>query len=980
MSDRHQNTTRWIVPGTAGGAAMGGGAALTPLLGKLAIGSWSYTPATGRFVADSAFEALLGYAPGSLPTDGAFLSALAVPEEREQLRTDFVALSEGSEFGLAREHRLRHRDGHGVWLHTAAELRIGNTEEDLIIAGMSVEISDRIAADERRQEAMAKWSEVETRYRGVFEYAPSPIIALQHRNITNCNTAALQLLGLRDHSQALNKSILDFCPAVQADNVASADAAGRFLSDTEGTQPTGFEWLFRTADGEEVPCHVTVKKVRQDNGDVLSIAVVTALSEVTKLQRENALAKSIFESVSDAVVITDSNNRIQSVNRRFEEISGESRDAVIGDRAQILEAGDNPQPHHYAMWADITDTGEWQGEVWAERGDGSTFLASVRVCSLHDQAGRCSHRILLFNDITEQYNQSERLEFLARRDELTGMVNMTTFREQVMQQLSDRRNSASLLYVSMPETAMLGTTHGSDAVDVLVKEVASRISSYTHEKDLAARAKGDEFVILLNEGKLHNGDSDRLHALMSRVEQPVHIEGDIWIQPTLQIGVAMYPDNATAIEDLIRLAHSAWAHTGSGSDAQRIAFYSPESEEKYTRRVTLESSLRDALDNGEFVLHFQPTASMQTSQVTGAEALLRWQRPGHGLLQPADFLSVIEDSYLATPVGRWVIDSAVAGTAELHRSGHAHMQVAINVGVPQLESGTLVDDLRAALEKHQLAPEFIAVEVVERALMRDTEQVQQQLLDLKRLGVSLVLDDFGTGFSSLGYLSRFPFDVLKIDRSFISDLLTNPQSAAIVRSTIAMSHQLGMKVVAEGVENVAQASMLKRNLCDTAQGFLLGKAMPLDELQQRLQAGPSSFNLDVPRHLSPIALVVGDSSPCLAQIWEKLVATGWSVAVCDTWDEASNYLETRNVRLLIAGHTQDPVAGHLREIRQQHPTITCMTIATDNEREMMLDMLNNGLITHSINSEPSHDYVEEEKAFGQVFQQVALGQGSKQLH
>ncbi len=981
MPDKSSNITRWIIPGTPNSMGPVGGAALTPLLDKLGIGSWSYMPARGKFSADTALEALLGYHPGTLPTEGRFLTTLVVDDDIEQLSQDLAALRAGDECQLNREHRVKHRDGHEIWLHTAAEVRFGDTDEELIITGVSVEITSRIDAEQRREEAVNQWRDIDARYHAVFENAATPILMLQHHKITNCNAAALKLLGLHTHEELLGRNILDFSVATQSDDLAASDAVSMFMQESCDQTLGGkeFDWLFVDLNGREIATSVEITRLKREGAESLTIAVIADRSAIAGLQLNSDLADAIFDGVSEAILVTDADNHIVSVNQCYEKITGSNEKDIIGKRAQMLEPGDEQQQFYYAMWADITANGEWNGQLWCERADRSRFLAELRVKTLRDERGRCANRLIMFNDITEQHQQNERLDFLSTRDDLTGMVNIATFKERAATILSDTDHTANILYLSAPQTALLSTTHGDEAVDELVKEIATRITSCIGEHDLAARAKGDEFVVLLTQDPHSPGSAAGFESLRKAVEQPIKIDSRISIQPSLQIGIAIFPDNAATIDELIRQAHSAWSQTHGQHAAQGLSFFSPDSAEKYTRRVTLESSLREALRNDEFRLFYQPTASLQTSLVTGAEALLRWQRPQHGLQQPADFLSVIEDSYLANPVGRWVLQSAIADAAALHRHSGNKLQVSINVSAPQFESGTLVDDIKRSLQNSGLDAQYVSIEVVERLLMHDTEIVQAQLNELKKIGVTLVLDDFGTGFSSLGYLSRFPFDVLKIDRCFIQDLLTNPHSAAIVRSTIAMSHQLGMKVVAEGVENIAQAAMLKRNLCDVVQGHLLGEAMPLADFERRLQSGPTGFNLQFPRHLSPIALVVGDVSQCLEKIWEKLTATGWSVAVCNNWKEAWDYLGTRNVRLLIAGDSDGSLQEKLATTKKQYPTVTCMSIGCDNDRAEMLAMLNSGLITHSIFSEPSNDFIEDEQAFGRVYEQVAMGHSS-QLH
>jgi predicted signal transduction protein with EAL and GGDEF domain len=363
--------------------------------------------------------------------------------------------------------------------------------------------------------------------------------------------------------------------------------------------------------------------------------------------------------------------------------------------------------------------------------------------------------------------------------------------------------------------------------------VSSRLIDSVRLGDTVSRLGGDEFVVILNGVP----DVEEVAAiveprLIPKVRSPHHIDG-AELHVSCSVGIALYPDDATDIDELMRHADAAMYHAkAEGRDAAH--FFTPELNERAQRRLLLESKLRHAASRGELALHYQPRIHGRTGQVMGVEALLRWTDPELGVIPPNQFIPIAEESGLIIDIGAWVIDAACRQQAQWQQRGVPIPQVSINVSALQLRDGRLVDTLGAALDKHALLPGTVELELTESTLMENVEQTLSQLHAIKRLGVALAIDDFGTGYSSLNYLNRFPIDRLKIDRSFVSDMLKDPTDLAITRAIIGLGHALGLKVVAEGVETEREAQTLRASSCDELQGYLFARPMSAHALNQWL--------------------------------------------------------------------------------------------------------------------------------------------------
>ncbi|MGZ8211209.1 MAG: sensor domain-containing protein, partial [Burkholderiales bacterium] len=464
-------------------------------------------------------------------------------------------------------------------------------------------------------------------------------------------------------------------------------------------------------------------------------------------------------------------------------------------------------------------------------------IAGGGVRWVHDQAfpvrdatGAVYRIAGIASDVTQRKEAEEKLVYLAHYDGLTGLPNRVLFLDRLKQTLSHcarRGTLAAVMFVDLDRFKVVNDTLGHAMGDELLRQVGARLSVCVREGDTVARFSGDEFVLIVND--LH-GPEDARHIAQKVLQayvEPFRVSShEIFVSTS--IGISMFPSDSEDEQALLKNADSAM-YRAKESGRNSFRFYTREMNARAMYRLQLENSLRHALDRGEFCLHYQPKACLHTGEITGVEALLRWERPGHGLVAPAEFVPLLEDTGLIVPVGEWVLSEACRQADAWRKAGRALVPVAINISARQFASRNLGDLVRRMMNLHGLDPRYLEFELTESLLMVNTEDAVRTLEYLKSLGLKLSIDDFGTGYSSLAYLKRFPIDALKIDRSFIDEITTDVGDATITRAVIGMAHNLGLKVIAEGVETQAQIAFLSANGCDEAQGFYFARPQPAAE-------------------------------------------------------------------------------------------------------------------------------------------------------
>ena len=588
--------------------------------------------------------------------------------------------------------------------------------------------------------------------------------------------------------------------------------------------------------------------------------------------RERPL-KVIFDNIEDVVYLLDVDDdgyRFVAVNQRFLDATGLTVQQIIGRRVDEVI----PQPslavvlEHYARALARGEPEYWEETTHYPAG---TRFGEVMVAPVRNPAGRHTQLVGTVHDITERRENEERLHRLAHHDTLTGLPNRRQFYaslENERRTAMEHGRSLALLYLDLDRFKHVNDTLGHQAGDDLLRQVTERILQSTRVRDTVGRFGGDEFGIIAPIAKQPEDAALLARKLIAELQHPYTLDGREAVV-TASIGIALCPADSCVTDDLIQFADTAMYHAKTaGRNAYR--FYTPEMNVWLQERRELECALRRAVDQGEFVLHYQPQMDLVTGRWTGVEALLRWQRPGRGLVSPCTFIPALEETGLIVPVGRWVIDTACRQLGKWQSiAGMEAMTLSVNISAAQVllerkreldsqgrveergacDGGGFCELIEQSLLKHRVAPGTLELELTETTLMADAEKSATLLGQLKELGIGILVDDFGTGYSSLAYLKRFPIDTLKIDRAFVRDLSTDMDDRTITRAIIGLAHSLNLGVIAEGVESAEQLEFLRREQCDHAQGYLLSLPLPAAKVSRlfrktgarhRVLARPSS--------------------------------------------------------------------------------------------------------------------------------------------
>ena len=571
---------------------------------------------------------------------------------------------------------------------------------------------------------------------------------------------------------------------------------------------------------------------RDADGSTLWYGFITDVTEHRRTEEKLQLAAKVFAHTREGIMITDADGNIIEVNKAFTQITGYDRDEVIGHNPRILSSGRHGKEFYELMWRTLTKKGYWYSEVWNRRKNGELFAEMLTVSAVYDAKGQAEHYVALFSDITALKEHESQLEHIAHYDALTTLPNRVLFADrlhQTMAQAQRRRQKLVVAYLDLDGFKTINDRHGHETGDQLLMALAARMKQILREGDTLARIGGDEFVAVLVDLPDIAASTPMLSRMLAAAAEPV-VVGDLLLQVSASVGVTFYPQAEEVDADqLLRQADQAM-YQAKLSGKNRYHVFDAELDRNTRGHHESVARIRKAMVDDEFVLYYQPKVNMRTGAVIGAEALIRWQHPQRGLLSPAVFLPVIEDDPLAVVLGEWVVDSALAQMETWHAAG-LNVPVSVNIGARQLQASNFVQRLRSLLAAHpEISPANLELEVLETSALEDLAQVSGVIEACLNIGIHFSLDDFGTGYSSLTYLKRLHVSQLKIDQSFIRDMLDDPDDLAIVESVLGLATAFRRKVIAEGVESPEHGEMLLQLGCELAQGFGIARPMPAHEL------------------------------------------------------------------------------------------------------------------------------------------------------
>ncbi len=555
----------------------------------------------------------------------------------------------------------------------------------------------------------------------------------------------------------------------------------------------------------------------------------TDVSERKQFEQSQRQALTVFANSYEGIMVVDARRLIVDVNPAFTRITEYTREEVLGKSPGLLSSGRQSEQFYSDMWASIERAGFWSGEIWNRRKGGEVFAQILSISTVNDSNGEVQHYIGIFSDITQIKEHEQELDRVAHFDPLTGAPNRRLLGDRLAQAIArTHRNGLSLAvcYLDLDGFKLVNDRHGHAAGDKLLVAVTESLKHVLRADDTLARLGGDEFVLLLADIASPEECSLILERILSAVHAPMAIEGNS-ITVSASIGVSLYPQDHVDADTLLRHADQAM-YLAKEAGKDRFHLFDPESDRKaQVHRQTVERLTR-ALAAGEFRLHYQPQVDLVSHEIVGVEALIRWQHPEHGLRSPVDFLPHVHGTKLERPLGIWVMQAAL-GQMQLWREQGCEVNVSVNVSAGHLLSDEFMDDLRHALLQHpDIAPGQLELEILESTAIDDISQAASILGQCRALGVRLALDDFGTGYSSLTYLRKLPFDLLKIDQSFVRDMLKNADDLGIVEGVIRLAGAFNRSVIAEGVETMEHGIALRKLGCRLAQGYGISRPMPPD--------------------------------------------------------------------------------------------------------------------------------------------------------
>lgn len=778
------------------------------------IGEWTYDMENGEISASLTSLRLLGLSTDDAVTRSCFNSRL-VPEDRRRIRESW------REFKITGELDCEFRimaDEKEKWLHTRAILDRNHPSGRLTAMGYVHDVTDRIT-----RELITAAHEKETK--GLIKKIPQGIALIRIKDgmILLVNDTLRDMMNIRE-DETQNISIYDQkWMSHSLENRLMTAFREKVTIDSE-------EILTKTAKGRQLTIILNFQVIRYlDSG----CGLIT-IQDITEKRKQEAVLKqaaAVFEVSPQAIVITDLDGTIKTVNKAFTDITGYPAEEAIGSNPSILKSGMHNNEFYKEMWTRLMTDGFWEGEIWNRKKDGSIYLEWNTITAIRDHSGSIKEFVAQFSDIAMRKLTEEELRIKNNYDSLTGLANRSLFIDQLTQMINIAKKedvSVVIIMVELDNFKMVNEQIGYRNGDMVLQEIGRRIKNGVASTDIAARQGGDEFLVALYAEDDDTGlYVDRIKSILQDIRKPVFIEEtDISIQASM--GIAVYPANDAEVTELLNYAELAMYRVKEAG-GNNYRFYDQSISAMANERNFIERSLSKAIVDEEFKLLMQPVINVKTRELRGAEALIRWDSVEKGIINPDLFIPIAESTGYIKIIGLWVLDEACRQLAEIKKA-HSSFYTAVNVSMDQIPEAMDPDMVYSSVTSFGLKPEDFVFEITESILIEKHDDTLNWMHRMKRYGFRIALDDFGTGYSSLSYLNSFPLDYLKIDKSFIMSINDSTSNRTLVDAIISMAHRLNMQVICEGVESEEILETIKELGCEMAQGYLISKPLSSDEL------------------------------------------------------------------------------------------------------------------------------------------------------
>ena len=673
----------------------------------------------------------------------------------------------------------------------------------------------------------------ETRLNTLIETLPD-LVWLKDPNgvYLTCNRKFERFFGA-PKKKIVGKTDYDFLEKASADLFRENDRKA-----LQQDSPCTTEEHITYADDGHVEYLETVKTPMRDSEGGL-IGVLGIARDITERKTHEEKIRILSQAIEQSpvsVVITNIDGDIEYVNRNFEKITGYTMEEVVGKNPRILKSEKINESTYQSLWQTITSGKAWRGELINRKRDGSLFWESAQIAPVVNEQGVIQHYIGVKEDITLRKQQEDQIIHQAHFDTLTDLPNRFLSLDrlsQLMNAANRSKKKVAVLFLDLDDFKKINDTLGHDTGDKLLKETASRLLKGVRLSDTVGRLGGDEFIVLI--GDINTPDDARpvAQALLDKISNAYNIDGRELILTT-SIGIAIYPDDGETPTELLRCADSAM-YQAKALGSNTYAYYTYALNQATERRLAIEEQLHGALERDEFYLTYQPQIDISSGRIISLEVLLRWNSQNLGSIPPDEFIPVAEHSGLIVPIGRFVLQQAMAFQAQLLNTHGQSLKIAVNLSPRQFRDPHLVEFISDSIEQAQIPAQSLELEITEGVLLISHNYIDEALKTLKSMDLSIAMDDFGTGYSSIAYLRKYPFDVVKIDKNFIRDITVDIRDQELINAAIDMAHGLGLKVVAEGVETAEQLQYLKARGCDIAQGYHFSRPLEKEELLKLLQ-------------------------------------------------------------------------------------------------------------------------------------------------
>jgi len=700
--------------------------------------------------------------------------------------------------------------------------------DDVIL--MHEDVTDHKLAEDALRES-------EIRFRTVIEQSPVGISFSRDGYTTDVNPAFLKMFGYDDVAEVRGTPVIKRIAPQCRDEMEE-----RIRRRSRGeTVEVAYETIGLRKDNSQFPLFISAQRVMLSDGP-MSSAFLIDFTERKHAEAELRIAATAFES-QESLVITDADSVILRVNKAFAESTGYSPEELVGLTPRIFKSGRHNEDFYRAMWESISRTGTWKGEIWDRRKNGEIYPKWLSISAVKGSDGVITHYVGSHIDITERKAAEEKIQHLAFYDHLTDLPNRLLLLDRLQQALvsSTRSNhKGALLYIDLDNFKNLNDTLGHDMGDMLLLQVTQRLEACIREGDTLARLGGDEFMVMLVDLSANALEAAALaegvgEKVLDAFKQPYQLDDNAY-RCTASIGVTLFGGKQQMADELMKQADIAM-YQAKKAGRNALRFFDMQMQENISARVSLEGEIQNAFEFGQFHLYYQIQVD-RAQRPLGAEALIRWIHPLRGLVPPAQFISLAEETGLILPIGHWVLETACAQLKAWQQSARTrNLTLAVNVSARQFRQTDFVAQVQSIVKNYAVNPRLLKLELTESLLLENIEGTISIMNALNEIGIQFSLDDFGTGYSSLQYLKRLPLDQLKIDQSFVRDIGIDTSDKAVVRAIIAMASSIGVDVIAEGVETEEQRKLLLQKGCTLFQGDLFGRPIPIEQFETQLKQG-----------------------------------------------------------------------------------------------------------------------------------------------